>query len=359
LGALFAAADAKRREGAHVNVQVVVFEVLDSGITDLVAPVAGDHDEVAFAVKGKRYTVQKIPVEDIGTAAQVLVRALRCRALGSSEYNATSSRTHAVVQLMAKTQRQGVVSEGVLTLVDLAGSERENNNPTDAGKLEARAINQSLSQLNRMLVKLSFGQLDDSDRRQSCLNCVLHASFKSGRVTMIFCVHPGKECVAVARNTLQMATRCTAIRVAVVRTRYEAVDHSGGASVEEVEELEEEIAVLEEDLRRECIRRERAEAFNADLNRQYLDEVRQVRKLEALVTSMKARLEDAEQRAEGEAARASAAEAKAKHLEDRIAYLEAQRLSTEIFNEKEKENMPGKPALPRPVACNVVFQTRQ
>merc|ERR1719253_849265 len=79
---------------------------------------------------------------------------------------------------------------GVLTLVDLAGSEKEADCPTPFGKEQARSINQSLTHLNRTLIKLQAGCLDESDKRQSALNMALYDSIKDDcGVQMLFCVH--------------------------------------------------------------------------------------------------------------------------------------------------------------------------
>merc|ERR1719446_1368668 len=118
---------------------------------------------------------------------------------------------------------------GTLTLVDLAGNERENPEMS-GGKLvglprsaaqrardhiekgETKAINVSLTHLNRMLLKMQNGQLDESDRRQGTLNMILYDSLREDcGTTMIFCIHPDRRFAVSARSTLQMALRCRRI----------------------------------------------------------------------------------------------------------------------------------------------------
>merc|ERR1719454_449052 len=121
----------------------------------------------------------------------------------------------------------GVV--GSLTLVDLAGNERENPDMSGGQRVlqhrsaaqrareqiekgEAKAINVSLTHLNRMLLKMQSGQLDESDRRQGSLNMILYDSLREDcGATMIFCIHPDRRFAPSARSTLQMALRCRRI----------------------------------------------------------------------------------------------------------------------------------------------------
>lgn len=178
-------------------------------------------------VRGRRHTFRRVAIWSYEEASQLLQNAVASRKVGSSCVNSESSRSHMVVRFNVRTFSAGSNTgvAGCLTLVDLAGNEREclaDGNATR--KEETKAINVSLTHLNRMLVKMQNGQLDESDRRQSALNMVLYESLREDcGVTMVFCIHPEIRFAASARSTLQMALRCRKI---VRRKRVRRLDTS-------------------------------------------------------------------------------------------------------------------------------------
>eukprot|EP00928_Gymnodinium_smaydae_P074558 TRINITY_DN5758_c1_g4_i3.p1 TRINITY_DN5758_c1_g4~~TRINITY_DN5758_c1_g4_i3.p1 ORF type:complete len:1538 (-),score=343.92 TRINITY_DN5758_c1_g4_i3:1818-6431(-) len=207
----------------------------------------GEEDAVreSICVRGRRSTYRKVAVWSYEEAMWLLRGAIASREVGRSSVNSESSRSHMVVRFIVKTfcgaapgggsagsaastsagstAGTGDAVVGSLTLVDLAGNEREGSGPNDAGgactssssycrKEEAKAINVSLTHLNRMLVKMQSGRLDESDRRQGSLNMVLYESLvEDCGVTMVFCIHPDQKYAAAARSTLQMAMQCRRI----------------------------------------------------------------------------------------------------------------------------------------------------
>eukprot|EP00929_Paragymnodinium_shiwhaense_P059370 TRINITY_DN29732_c0_g1_i2.p1 TRINITY_DN29732_c0_g1~~TRINITY_DN29732_c0_g1_i2.p1 ORF type:complete len:1067 (-),score=313.67 TRINITY_DN29732_c0_g1_i2:261-3461(-) len=219
---------------------------------------AGGTSRGAVSVKCRLHEYQKVTVWSYEEAMAMLQRGIASREVGRSSLNSESSRSHMIVRFIVKTlstssaasakvSEPGVV--GTLTLVDLAGNERDGEGmfsgaldsvPSSAGSLgasgtasapaamlsrssrsqqsstrslaAAKAINVSLTHLNRMLIKMQNGQLDESDRRQSSLNMVLFESLvEDCGVTMVFCIHPDRRFAHMARSTLQMALRCRRI----------------------------------------------------------------------------------------------------------------------------------------------------
>jgi len=200
-----------------------------------------------ISVKGRRNSYRKVAIWSYSEAMNLLRGAIASRQVAASVMNAESSRSHMIVRFVVNSfSAEGAATEGALpaapgvgdgvagtlTLVDLAGNEREASCdvpyvPTScfgpgpgtpgcggagARKEETKAINLSLTHLNRMLVKMQHGQLDESDRRQSALNMVLYEALAEDcGVTMIFCIHPERRHAAAARSTLQMALRCRKI----------------------------------------------------------------------------------------------------------------------------------------------------
>jgi len=176
-----------------------------------------------LTVRGKRCTYGKVTTWSYDETMWLLREAIASREVGTSSLNSASSRSHMVIRFFVKTlavpDADGVVPAsqinanvmGSLTLVDLAGNERDiMENVIRKG--ESKAINVSLTHLNRMLLKMQNGQLDESDRRQSTLNMILYDSLQQDcGTTMIFCIHPDCRFHSSARSTLQMALRCRRI----------------------------------------------------------------------------------------------------------------------------------------------------
>jgi kinesin family member C1 len=85
----------------------------------------------------------------------------RHRAVGSTDMNARSSRSHSVFTLHLKAQNKETRSQlaGKLNLCDLAGSERlSRSNATGDRLKETQAINKSLSALTDVFVAISNKQ---------------------------------------------------------------------------------------------------------------------------------------------------------------------------------------------------------
>uniref|UniRef100_A0A0G4HM17 Kinesin motor domain-containing protein n=1 Tax=Chromera velia CCMP2878 TaxID=1169474 RepID=A0A0G4HM17_9ALVE len=197
-------------------------------------------------IRGKKAQFEKATVGSWEESRHLLTAAVKSREVGRSHINSESSRSHAIFRFSVRTffsNRTGVA--GTLTLVDLAGSEKEHENPTQKGQGEARFINLSLVQLNRTLVRMQTGQMDDSDRRQSALNMLLHEGLREDAgCTMIFCVNPHPEQLQAARATLTMAQNCTAI------TRKKKLRLLGATGLnEEVDALKKQTEALDRHVR--------------------------------------------------------------------------------------------------------------
>lgn len=146
--------------------------------------------------------VTEVPVESADDLLALVKRAEELRAVGATSANETSSRSHAILQVL-------VGSSGKLILVDLAGSERASDaNSRDAKtKAEGAEINKSL-----LALKECFRGLDSSDQhvpfRGSKLTHVLREAFvNDARTCMIANVAPGALAVEHTLNTLRYAQR--------------------------------------------------------------------------------------------------------------------------------------------------------
>merc|ERR1719160_1907953 len=91
-----------------------------------------------------------IEVNSIEQIKALMTKAAKHRAVGSTDMNAVSSRSHSVFALYLKGTNSGLGSElhGALHLVDLAGSERLDKSHAVGDRLkETQNINRSLSSL--------------------------------------------------------------------------------------------------------------------------------------------------------------------------------------------------------------------
>ena len=125
--------------------------------------------------------------------------------------NDTSSRSHAICQLVIKENYSGKVV-GKMSIVDLAGSERaqdcQSNNRQR--RLEGAEINKSLLALKECIRALDT-KSTHVPFRASKLTMILRDSFISSkdksRIVMIACVSPGKSSAEHTLNTCRYAIR--------------------------------------------------------------------------------------------------------------------------------------------------------
>ena len=170
---------------------------------------------------------------------QLLHRGTTSRTTASTEYNATSSRSHAILQLAfeltSNVPGQGqVLTRCKLSLVDLAGSEKMSvattGLPTLQGDLievcaqlqeakhvrELTSINKSLSALGNVINALTAPNRPHIPYRDSKLTRLLQDSLGGNTKTvLIACVAPTAAHAAESASTLQFAdrARCVLSRV--------------------------------------------------------------------------------------------------------------------------------------------------
>merc|ERR1719230_663530 len=91
-----------------------------------------------------------VAVDSMEQINSLMAKAAKQRAVGSTDMNAVSSRSHSIFALYLKGTNSGLGSElhGALHLVDLAGSERLDKSHAVGDRLkETQNINRSLSSL--------------------------------------------------------------------------------------------------------------------------------------------------------------------------------------------------------------------
>ena len=144
----------------------------------------------------------------------------RFRTTHSTEANDTSSRSHAICQIMLRDRNSGKL-RGKLSLVDLAGSERGNDTKSHntQRRSESAEINTSLLSLKECIRALGANKNGTKHvpYRASKLTLLLKDCFTSSqaKTTMIATVSPGASSADHTLNTLRYADRIKEQKVGV------------------------------------------------------------------------------------------------------------------------------------------------
>lgn len=143
----------------------------------------------------------------------------------STDFNFTSSRSHAILQLTFEIEShlesgQTLISRSKLNLVDLAGSEKIPfiNSDTNNNKhmKELTSINKSLSALGNVIAALSSNNRSHIPYRDSKLTRILQDSLSGNtRTILIACVAPTVLHTSETFSTLQFADRAKNVMLTV------------------------------------------------------------------------------------------------------------------------------------------------
>ncbi len=157
------------------------------------------------------------------------------RAMRSTDFNATSSRSHAVLQLSFEIEQHGksgetVISRSKLSMADLAGSEKilthiehpvgteikENEYVKTRHLRELTSINTSLSCLGNVIAALTNKSRSHIPYRDSKLTRLLQDSLGGNtRTILMACVAPTDMHTSESLSTLQFADRAKGVMLKV------------------------------------------------------------------------------------------------------------------------------------------------
>ncbi|KAM0681647.1 Kinesin-like protein kip2 [Glugoides intestinalis] len=176
------------------TLEISFFELFNEKLFDLCTG-----NELKMYSKNDRTIVQggykeKVTVQK--DAFQFIEKCLENRKKGSTGFNISSSRSHAILQI----RKDGAI----LTLIDLAGSERASYD--DARMKEAAFINKSLLALGKLVNNLLNNTV--LGFRESKLTRLLQETILSKTNMLAFCmINPIKECLSESLSTLNFAAR--------------------------------------------------------------------------------------------------------------------------------------------------------
>lgn len=211
-------------------------EIYNETIRDLLVPGGSKQGLMLREDSNQAVTVPGLTSHhprDVQEVMDMIVQGNEYRTVSPTEANATSSRSHAVLQVnIAQKDRNADVSEphtmATLSIIDLAGSERASVTKNRGERLtEGANINKSLLALGSCINALC-------DRRQRA-----HVPYRNSKLTrllkfslggncktvMIVCVSPSSAHFDETQNTLRYANRAKNIQTKVTRNVFNVNRH--------------------------------------------------------------------------------------------------------------------------------------
>jgi hypothetical protein len=204
-------------DNCHFLVRASFLQLYNEVISDLLQPsrsnlsIREDKKRGVF-VENLSETVVRSPAE----VYSLLNRGSALRATANTKLNETSSRSHAIFQLIIEQSRVDLATKnktfkfGKLNLVDLAGSERVRISGAKGSRLEeSKYINQSLSALGNVISAL-IDKRNHVPYRDSKLTRILEESMGGSCRTFFFAmISPSAENFLESLSTLKFASRAS------------------------------------------------------------------------------------------------------------------------------------------------------
>lgn len=171
--------------------------------------------------------------QNVNEVMDMIMKGNEMRTMSPTEANATSSRSHAVLQInVAQKDRNASVEEphtmATLSIIDLAGSERASATKNRGERLlEGANINKSLLALGSCINALCDPRKRNHvPYRNSKLTRLLKFSLGGNcKTVMIVCVSPSSAHFDETQNTLRYANRAKNIQTKVTRNVYNVNRH--------------------------------------------------------------------------------------------------------------------------------------
>lgn len=171
--------------------------------------------------------------KNVQEVMDLIMRGNECRTMSPTDANATSSRSHAVLQInVAQKDRNADINEpltmATLSIIDLAGSERASATKNRGERLQEGAnINKSLLALGSCINALCDPRRRNHvPYRNSKLTRLLKFSLGGNcKTVMIVCISPSSQHYDETQNTLRYANRAKNIQTKVTRNVYNVNRH--------------------------------------------------------------------------------------------------------------------------------------
>ncbi|XP_075511098.1 kinesin-like protein KIN-1 isoform X2 [Primulina tabacum] len=165
--------------------------------------------------------VTEIPVSDSAEALHCLSSGIANRAVGDTQMNVVSSRSHCIYIFSIQLELEKERRSGKLILVDLAGSEKAEKTGA-AGRVleEAKTINKSLSALGNVINALTCASTVRGNHipyRDSKLTRILQDAIGGdSHTTLLCCCSPSPSNASETLSTLRFGSRARHIKASAL-----------------------------------------------------------------------------------------------------------------------------------------------
>ncbi|KAI0169936.1 kinesin-domain-containing protein [Hypoxylon sp. FL1284] len=226
----------ERSDEKHTELSLSYLEIYNETIRDLLVPGGSKQGLMLREDSHQAVTVSGLTShhpKDVQEVMDMIVRGNEYRTVSPTEANATSSRSHAVLQInIAQKDRNAAVNEphtmATLSIIDLAGSERASATKNRGERLmEGANINKSLLALGSCINALCDPRKRNHvPYRNSKLTRLLKFSLGGNcKTVMIVCVSPSSVHFDETQNTLRYANRAKNIQTKVTRNVFNVNRH--------------------------------------------------------------------------------------------------------------------------------------
>ncbi|KAI7741797.1 hypothetical protein M8C21_000641 [Ambrosia artemisiifolia] len=222
----------ERKNQIRYEISVSVLEVYNEQIRDLLLPssqpgVAAKRLEIRQVGEGLHHVpgLVEAAVSNMGEVWEVLKTGSSSRAVGSTNANEHSSRSHCIHCVMVKGENlvSGECTRSKLWLVDLAGSERIAKTEVQGERLkETQNINRSLSALGDVISALAT-KSPHIPFRNSKLTHLLQDSLGGDSKTLMFVqISPNENDLSESLCSLNFASRVRGIELGPAKKQIES-----------------------------------------------------------------------------------------------------------------------------------------
>lgn len=227
---------AERNDEKHTEVSLSYLEIYNETIRDLLVPGGSKQGLMLREDANQAVSVAGLSShhpQNVQEVMDMIVRGNEYRTMSPTEANATSSRSHAVLQInVSQKDRNADINEphtmATFSIIDLAGSERASATKNRGERLQEGAnINKSLLALGSCINALCDPKKKNHiPYRNSKLTRLLKFSLGGNcKTVMIVCISPSSQHFDETQNTLRYANRAKNIQTKVTRNVYNVNRH--------------------------------------------------------------------------------------------------------------------------------------
>lgn len=226
----------ERSQEKQTELSLSYLEIYNETIRDLLVP---GGSKVCLALREDSNQAVVVPgltshrPRDVQEVMDMIVQGNEYRTVSPTAANATSSRSHAVLQInIAQKDRNADVNEphtmATLSIIDLAGSERASVTKNRGERLtEGANINKSLLALGGCINALceKQGKMHVPYRNSKLTRLLKFSLGGNCKTVMIVCVSPSSAHYDETQNTLRYANRAKNIQTKVTRNVFNVNRH--------------------------------------------------------------------------------------------------------------------------------------